>query len=59
MEEICGKQKTEKEQYESNEIWEESIQSKAKAAVEDGREDKVMTPKGSVQEMEGAVFCGI
>ena len=56
MEENCGKQKTEKEQYERNETREESIQSKAKAAVEDGREGKVMTPKGSVQEMGRPYF---
>ena len=41
MEENRGNQKTEKEQYERNETREESIQSKAKAAVEDGREGKV------------------
>ena len=56
MEENCGKQKTEKEQYERNETREESIQSKAKAAVEDGREGKVMTPKGSVQGMGHPYF---
>ena len=68
MEENCGKQKTEKEQYERNETREESLQSKAKAAVdcvvqnqngemwEAGREGKVMTHKGSVQEMGRPYF---
>ena len=68
MEENCGKQKIEKEQSKRNETREESKQSKAKAAAdcvvqnqkgemwEAGREGKVMTHKGSVQEMVRPYF---
>ena len=68
MEEICGGQKTEKEQYERDEMQEESLQSKAKAVadcvvqaqegemVEAGREGGVETHEESVREVEQPYF---
>ena len=69
MEENCGKQKTEKEQYERDEMQEESLQSKAKAAacvvqaqkgemLEAGREGGVKTHEESVWEV-AVVLCGV
>ena len=68
MEENCGKQKTEKEQYERDEMQEESLQSKAKAAadcvaqaqkcemLEAGREGGVKTHEESVWEVGQPYF---
>ena len=68
MEENCGGQKTEKEQYERDEIQEESLQSKAKAVadcvvqaqegemLEAGREGGVKTHEESVREVGQPYF---
>ena len=68
MEQNCGMQKIEKEQYEKNATQEENLQSRAKAVAdcvvqdqkgevwEAGREGNVMTQKGSVQEMVRPYF---